>query len=127
MFNVLIIAQLGTLRESLSALLGTFPEIKVISATNDLDSALGFISDQQPVMCIVDYSDQMNDIGVKVDQMKSIQPEMNIIALVDEVQTKQVAEAQGFDRAVIKGGSIQALNKLISECIRVGFLSQKCT
>ena len=117
MFNVLIIARPGVLRESLSALLATMPEINVVSSTNDLDSANEFVSKRQPMICIMDISNQGDDKEQKIDQFKSIWPEMITIVLVDTVEAKDVAEAHGFDKVVIKGSTVQQLTKTISDCI----------
>ena len=118
MFNVLIIAQPGMLRESLSSLLGTMPEIEVVSATNDLDSAIEFVSLRQSMICIMDFSNQGDDKEQKIDQLKSIRLEMKIILLVDTVEAKEEAETHGFDNVVIKGSSVQLLTKIISDCIQ---------
>ena len=106
------------LRESLSGLFGTMPEIEMVSATNDLDSANEFVSMRQPMICIMDFSNPGNDKEQKIDQLKSILPEKKTILLVDTVQAKEEVEAQGFDKIVIKGSSVQQLTKTISECIQ---------
>ena len=118
MFNVLIIAQPGILRESLSSLLGTMPEINVVSTTNDLDSAIEFVSEHQPMICIMDFSNQVDDKEQKIDQLKSILPEKKTILLVDTVEAKEEAETHGFDKVVINGSSVQQLTKTISDCIQ---------
>ncbi len=118
MFNVLIIARPGVLRESLSALLATMPEINVVSATNDLDSAYEFVSRLQPTICIMNFSNQGDDKEQKINQLKSILPEMKTIVLVDTVEAKEMAETHGFNKVVIKGSSVQQLTKTISDCIQ---------
>jgi DNA-binding NarL/FixJ family response regulator len=118
LFDVLIIARPGMLRDSLSALFGTMPEIKMVSATNDLDSAFEFVSKRQPMICIMDFSNQGEDKEQKIDHLKSIWPEMKTLVLVDTVEAKEVAEAHGFDKVVIKGSSVQQLTKIISDCIQ---------
>ena len=118
MFNVLIIAQPGILRESLSSLLATMPDIDVVSVTNDLDSAFEFVSMTQPMICIIDFSNQVDDMEQKIDQLKSIRLEMKTILLVDTVEAKEEAETHGFDKVVIKGSSVQQLTKTISDCIQ---------
>jgi DNA-binding NarL/FixJ family response regulator len=115
---VLIIAQPGMLRESLSSLLGTMPEIDVVSVTNDLDSAFEFVSMNQPMICIMDFSNQVDDMEQKIDQLKSIRLEMKIILLVDTVEAKEEAETNGFDRVVIKRSAVQPLTNTISDCIQ---------
>ena len=117
MINVLIIAWPGMLRESLSALLATMPEINVISITNDLASSYELVSRQQPMICIMDISNQGENKEKKFNQLKSIRLEMKTIILVDTVETKHVAEAHGIDKVVIKGSSVQQLTKTISDCI----------
>jgi DNA-binding NarL/FixJ family response regulator len=117
LINVLIIARPGMLRESLSALLATLPEINVVSATNDLASSYEFVSRHQPMICIIDFSNQRDDKENKFDQLKSIRLEMKTIILVDTVEAKHVAEAHGIDKVVIKGSSVQQLTKTISDCI----------
>ena len=118
MFNVLIIARPGVLRESLSALLATMPEINVVSATNDLDSAIEFVSLRQSMICIMDFSNQGDDKEQKIDQLKSNLSKTKIILLVDTVEAKEEAETHGFDKVVIKGSSVQQLTKTISDCIQ---------
>jgi DNA-binding NarL/FixJ family response regulator len=106
------------LRESLSSLLATMPEINVVSATNDLDSAFEFVSKRQSMICIMDFSNQGDDQEQKIDQLKSILPEKKTILLVDTVEAKEEAETHGFDKVVIKGSSVQQLTKTISDCIQ---------
>ena len=118
MFNVLIIAQPGILRESLSSLLATMPEIDLVSVTNDLDSAFEFVSMRQSMICIMDFSNQVDNKEHKLDQLKSIRQEKKAIVLVDTVQAKEMAEAHGFDKVVIKGSSVQQLTNTISDCIQ---------
>ena len=118
MFNVLIIAQPGMLRDSLSSLLSIMPEINVVSSTNDLESAFEFMSKHQPMICIMDIPNQGNDKEQKIDQLKSIRLEMKTILLVDTIEAKEEAETHGFDKVVIKGSSVQQLTKTISDCIQ---------
>ena len=118
MFNVLIISRSSVLRESLSALLGTMPEIGVVSATNDLDSAFEFVSMRQSMICIMDFSNQGDDKEQRIDQLKSILPETKTILLVDTVEAKEEAQTHSFDKVVIKGSSVQQLTKTISDCIQ---------
>jgi DNA-binding NarL/FixJ family response regulator len=106
------------LRESLSSLLATMPEINVVSATNDLDSAFEFVSKRQSMICIMDFSYQVDDKEQKIDQLKSILPEKKTILLVDTVEAKEEAETHGFDKVVINGSSVQQLTKTISDCIQ---------
>ena len=106
------------LRESLSSLLATMPEINVVSATNDLDSAFEFVSKRQSMICIMDFSNQGDDQEQKIDQLKSILPEKKTILLVDTVEAKEEAETHGFDKVVINGSSVQQLTKTISDCIQ---------
>lgn len=127
MFNVLIIARSGLLRDSLSALLGTMAEINVVSTTNDLDSALGFVSEHQPMICIMDYSKHEAENKEKLDQMKLSLPELKTIALVDDVRTKEDAESVGFDRVIIKGISVQKLMNTVSDCIKESAADQDQT
>ena len=106
------------LRDSLSALLGTIPEVNVVSVANDLDSALEYVSEYQPMVCILDLYDHGEEQMMNLDHMKSISPEMKIIALVDEVKVKEVAESIGFDEVVIKGVSAEKLVSTITDCIQ---------
>ena len=106
------------LRESLSALLATMPEINVVSATNDLDSANEFVSKHQPMICIMDFSNPGGDREQKIDHLKSIKLKMKTILLVDTVEAKEMAETHGFDKVVIKGSSVRQLTNTISDCIQ---------
>lgn len=90
----------------------------MVSATNDLDSAIEFVSKRQPMICIMDFSNQGDDKEQKIDQLKSNLSETKIILLVDTVEAKEEAETHGFDNVVIKGSSVQLLIKTISDCIQ---------
>jgi DNA-binding NarL/FixJ family response regulator len=94
------------------------PEIDVVSATNDLVSAFEFLYKRQPMICIMDISNQADNKEQKIDQLKSIWPEMKTIVLVDTVQAKEAAEIHGFDKVVIKGSTVQQLTRIISDCIQ---------
>ncbi|UCF26623.1 MAG: hypothetical protein JSW42_08115 [Chloroflexota bacterium] len=94
------------------------PEINVVSATNDLESAYEFVSRRQPMICIMNFSNQGDDQEQKINQLKSILSEMKTIVLVDTVEAKEMAETHGFDKVVIKGSSVQQLTKTISDCIQ---------
>ena len=118
MFNVLIISRSSVLRESLSALLGTMPEIDEVSATNDLDSAYKFVSKRQSMICIMDFFNQGDDKEQRIDQLKSILLDTKTILLVDTVETKEEVKTHGFDKVVITGSSVQQLTKTISDCIQ---------
>ena len=105
------------LKDSLTALLSTIPEVNVISVTNDLDSATTFVLDHQPQVCIIDFSYQGDEITTYVVRMNSKKPKMKIIALVEDIQTKELADSLGIDEVIIKGGKAESLLNAVTEYI----------
>lgn len=116
--NVLIVARPGMLLDGLSAMLSTMPEIKVVSVTNDLDSALIYVSEHHPKACIIDFSDLGDEQITQINRMKSISPDMKTIALVDELETKEVAESLGIDEVIIKGVPVEKLKNSIADFVQ---------
>jgi len=114
---MLVVVRPGMLQDSLSALLSTMSGVKVVSVTNDLESAINFVSEHHPKVCIIEISDQGDDQLTQFDRIKSISPEMKTIALVDEVEVKEAAESIGFDVVIIKGMPVKKLINTISDCI----------
>ena len=106
------------LQDSLTALLSTIPEINVISLSNDLDSAVTFISDNQPLVCIIDFSDQGAEQIAYVNGMKLISPELKNIALVEDIKVRKMAESLEFDEVIVKGGKAENLLKAVMGCMK---------
>ena len=51
-------------------------------------------------------------------KVKMISPEMKIIALVDDVETKEVAESLNIDDLVFKGIRVEKLKNNLTSCIQ---------
>jgi len=103
--------------DGLSAVLSTVPEIKVVSVANNLDSALIYVSEHHPEVCIIDFSDLGDEQMAQIKRMKSISPDMKTIAIVDEVKTKELAETLGIEEVIIKGGKVESLINAVTDCV----------
>ena len=114
--NILLVTCPGALRDSLSALFSATPEVEVVSVTNDCNTALEYIFEHHPNICIIDLNSLDDNQLCSIKEINSAGPKIKTVALVGEVESKNLTQSLGFDEVIIKGTPV---DKLIDAIIGV--------
>ena len=100
---VIILANPGPLRDGLHALMFAMPQIGSITEMNDLQMALGTISEQLPSLVILDAELIKGNLSKAMELVKARWSQARCILLANDVREQQEAESAGVDAALLKG------------------------
>ncbi len=98
----LIVAQPGSLRNSLQTLLTTLPSIEIIAETRDMSTLLRMGNSFQPDLVLIE-TNAGNNLFVVVQQIKKAWLNTRCVVLVDSKEQKETAIAAGADLTLFKG------------------------
>lgn len=99
---VLIVARPGPLRDGLRALLTAIPQIDRIVQADDMPAALDVIAEHRPALVLVDCIPRSDEWCTAVRRVKVESPQTRTIALAEDVQQQQAAQAMA-DVVLLKG------------------------
>jgi DNA-binding NarL/FixJ family response regulator len=99
----LIVTGPGSLQNGLLALMTAMPQIEVVGEADDASSALEIVMEHRPHLVLLDMDLPGSEPWVLLRQIKAKWPATRCIALADDVQQQQEAEAAGAEVALVKG------------------------
>ena len=99
----LIVTGPGSLQNGLVALITTMPQIHAVLVAEEATVALRMIANHRPALVLLDMILPRNGAGTVLKEIKTRWPSTRCIALADDVQQQQEAEAAGADVVLIKG------------------------
>ena len=99
---VLIAAPPDSLRYSLQALLTGLPSI-AIRSVEDIRSMLGFLTDAQPQLVVLDVNLLGSETRPLLALIKAIAPRTHTVVLVDTIEQQQVLQTTSADVVLLKG------------------------
>jgi DNA-binding NarL/FixJ family response regulator len=106
---VLIAAPLGIMSSSLHTFLQTLPDVKVVDHCVNQADTLSALRNLRPNLLIIDLdmvvkeSEIENALEEFIDQVRLLNPETQIIVLVNSLKQKQSAVIAGADQVLLKG------------------------
>jgi DNA-binding NarL/FixJ family response regulator len=99
---VLIAAPPDSLRYSLQALLTGLPSI-AIRSVEDTRSMLGFLTDAQPQLVVLDVNLLDSETRPLLALIKAIAPRTRTVVLVDTIEQQQALQTTSADVVLLKG------------------------
>lgn len=102
--SALVIGPPGRLRDSLQVLLTAIPRIERVSQADDVPSALAVGTESPAVVVLAD-----GDLLATLDRIRAGWPHAKCVALVDDEQELEVAQAAGADVVLLRGLSAAKL------------------
>jgi DNA-binding NarL/FixJ family response regulator len=99
---VLIAAPPDSLRYSLQALLTGLPSI-AIRSVEDTRSMLGFLTDAQPQLVVLDVNLLGSETRPLLALIKAIAPRTHTVVLVDTIEQQQALQTTSADVVLLKG------------------------
>lgn len=112
---VLLAVKPGPLRDGLDALLYATPEVQLVAHANDPKAALTFCQQHPTKLIILEVRPGDRDILGNVPELKELNPQGQVIALIHEEQDREPAEASGADVVLTSGMRAAKLKQMISE------------
>jgi DNA-binding NarL/FixJ family response regulator len=113
---VLVVASPGYVLEGLQALLSVLSGVEVL-VTTDRASALEIVERHAPALVIVVDGLQGDSALTTVTCVKSGWPAIRCIALVDDEQRREQAQAAGADPVLVKGIPADSLVATVEEML----------
>ena len=112
---VLLAVKPGPLRDGLDALLYATPEVQLVAHANDPGAALAFCQQHPTELIILEVRSGDRDQLAKVPELKSLNPQGQVIALINDENDRDVAENSGVDVVLTSGMQAAKLKKMITE------------
>ena len=115
--TVLIIAKPGQVRDGLHALLRAIPGVDVVDRPCDGMINADLLAEYNPALILVDC----NLVGAgtldALRRLKTQDPGVCFLILVEDVKQRQLAQDTGFEHVLIKGSSAEKLAKTARELL----------
>ena len=107
--RVVLAAPAGIMSSSLRTFLQTLPGVKVVEHCIDQAGTLFALQKNRPNLLIIDLDMLENGSGISntlegfIGRVRALNPEMQVIVLVNSLKQKQAAENSGADEILLKG------------------------
>jgi len=115
--TVLIIAKPGQVRDGLRALLHAIPEVDVVDRPCDGMLNADLLAEYNPALILVDCRLVDTRALDALRRLKTQNPEVCFLILVEDVEQRQLAQDTGFEHVLIKGSSAEKLAKTARELL----------
>jgi DNA-binding NarL/FixJ family response regulator len=99
----LIVARPGRLRDALSALLTTIPQLEIVGQADDGFAALKMVAERRPTLILLDSTLPDYEVKATLNQLKAYWPQIRCLVLADTPRQQQVAKSAGADGVLLKG------------------------
>jgi DNA-binding NarL/FixJ family response regulator len=109
MLNVLIVAKKGELRDGLQALLAANSSLGMISVTDNLDSAVEYMSRLCPAIVVIDAESPGRALRSAVTRMKGECPQSRLLILTSDEASRHSVATYGADSVLINGVKVSEL------------------
>jgi len=112
---VLLAVKPGPLRDGLDALLYATPEVQLVAHANDTNAALEFCQQHPTELIILEVRPGDRDILGNVPELKELNPQGQVIALIHEEKDREAVVAAGVDVVLTSGMRAVKLKEKITE------------
>jgi DNA-binding NarL/FixJ family response regulator len=109
MLNVLIVARKGELRDGLQALLAAHSSLGMISVTENLDSAVEYVSRLCPAIVVIGAESPSRALRSAVTRMKGECPQSRLLILTSDEASRHSVATYGADSVLINGVKVSEL------------------
>ena len=115
--TVLIIAKPGQVRDGLRALLHAIPGVDVVDRPCDGMLNADLLAEYNPALILVDCRLVDTRTLDALRRLKTQNPGVCLLILVEDVEQRQLAQDTGFEHVMIKGSSAEKLAKTVRELL----------
>ena len=115
--TVLIIAKPGQVRDGLRALLHAMPGVDVVDRPCDGMLNADLLAEYNPALILVDCRLVDTRTLDALRRLKTQNPGVCLLILVEDVEQRQLAQDTGFEHVMIKGSSAEKLAKTVRELL----------
>jgi DNA-binding NarL/FixJ family response regulator len=112
---VLLAVKPGPLRDGLDALLYATPDVQLVAHANDTNAALDFCQQHPAKLIILEVRPGDRDLLGNVPELKELNPQGQVIAIIHEEKDRQPVEESGADVVLTSGMRAAKLKELITE------------
>ena len=112
---VLLAVKPGPLRDGLDALLYATPEVQLVAHANDTNAAIAFTQQHPTELTILEVRPGNKEQLATVSEMKSLNPQGQVMALIHDENDRDLAENSGADVVLNSGMQAVKLKKMITE------------
>lgn len=112
---VLLAVKPGPLRDGLDALLYATPEVKLVAHANDTDACLLFCQQHPTNLVILEVRPGDRDLLGNVAEMKALNPQGQVVAMIHEEKDREPSEESGVDIVLTSGMRAGKLKEKITE------------
>jgi DNA-binding NarL/FixJ family response regulator len=114
---VLLAVKPGPLRDGLDALLYATPEVQLVAHANDTNATIAFCQQHPTNLIILEVRPADLDFLAKVPELKALCPQGQVVALINDEQDREPAEASGADLVLTTGMRATKLKETITEIV----------
>jgi DNA-binding NarL/FixJ family response regulator len=114
---VLLAVKPGPLRDGLDALLYATPDVQLVAHANDTDAAIAFCQQHPTKLVILEVRLGDRDLLAIVPQMKALDPQGQVIALIHDEGDRKPVEKSGVDVVLTTGMRAVKLKEKITEMV----------
>ncbi len=115
--TVLIIAKPGQVRDGLRALLHAMPAVEVVDRACEGILSADLLAEYHPALILVDCALVSTSTLGGLRRLKTQEPDVCFLILVEDVKQQHLAWDAGFDYVLIKGTSVEKLTRIIRELL----------
>jgi len=115
---VLLLFKPGPLRDGLNALLSTIPDVQLVVHAHDVRAVLEFCQKNPNTLIIMVIKSGDRALIGSIPEIKLLNPQMPMIALLQNEDDREVAEKAGIDLILSIGTPVQELKSKIEYMVR---------
>lgn len=114
----LLIGQPGPLRDSLRYLLTSMPQIKEVSQADDISSVLCVSDEYYPYLVLLIANTSSRRVDETLNLLRLKWPLARYVVMADDEHDRQIAQAMGADKVLIKGCLVSKLIEAIEQVLQ---------
>ena len=115
--SALIIANPGSLSDSLKKLLESTFQVKPACQVEDYETALGIVKQHRPELVVLDFNLPQGESLASLQLLKEACPQVPCLVMVDSEQDLRSAQSAGAEVVLIKGTPAGTFLKTIEELL----------
>jgi DNA-binding NarL/FixJ family response regulator len=115
---VLLLFKPGPFRDGLNAMLYTIPDVRLIVHAHDTSAALEFCRKNPNALIIMEIKSGDRALLAQAPEMKALNPQMPVIALIHYEADREAAEQAGMDLIMDVGIRAPVLKEKIEDVVR---------
>jgi len=113
----MIVARPGRVRDGISTLLSSLPEVDGILQFDQLEEALMVVGEQRPLLVLIDFECVCVRLPAVLNRLKTISPGTRHLVLVGNHLQQHLAKLSNADRILMKGVRAETFIEVVGELV----------